>query len=217
MMVLAARSAARLRGSSSSAGLPRLVWLHAVGRRVPGTVAVLVACAGVLRVILASRWVVPGGPGSAQLPVMIEGAAAAVVVVTTYNPFGESERATGRWLPWLRAGTALAVTAAAIGVLAVAVAGAALPGGDLAMMRNTAGAAGLGLLCAGGLGGLLAWVAPLAYTVVAEIAIGERWTSPWIWPARAGLDRGAAICAGLAFGAGIVLIAVRGARDSVHD
>jgi hypothetical protein len=217
MMVSPARSAARLRSASRPAGLPRLVWLHAASRRVPGTMVVLAACAGVMRVILASRWVVPGGPGSTELPAMIEGAVAAVVAVTAYNPFGESERATGRWLPWLRAGTALAVTAAAIGLLCVAVAGAALPGGDLAMIRNTAGAAGLGLLCAGVVGGLLAWIGPLAYTVIAVIGIEERWTSPWTWPARAGLDRGAGICAGLAFGAGIVLIAVRGARDSVHD
>ncbi|MET8043302.1 hypothetical protein ABZU25_20860 [Micromonospora sp. NPDC005215] len=39
-------------------------------------------------------------------------------------------------------------------------------------------------------------------------------TTPWMWPARPPYDVGAALCAGLVFVAGVVLIAVRGARDS---
>ena len=54
---------------------------------------------------------------------MIETGAAAVIAVTTYGPFGEPERATGRWLPWLRLGAAVALTAAAFGALAAGATG----------------------------------------------------------------------------------------------
>ena len=33
---------------------------------------------------------------------IIEAGAAAVIAVTAHSPFGETERATGRWLPYLR-------------------------------------------------------------------------------------------------------------------
>jgi hypothetical protein len=42
-------------------------------------------------------------------------------------------------------------------------------------------------------------------------------TTPWIWPARPPHDLGAAICAGLAFTAGMVVITVRGARDPMGE
>ena len=54
---------------------------------------------------------------------MVETGAAAIIAVTTYGPFGEPERATGRWLPWLRLGAALALTAAAFGALAAGATG----------------------------------------------------------------------------------------------
>jgi len=46
--------------------------------------------------------------------------------------------------------------------------------------------------------------------------LAARWTTPWIWPARPAHDRGAAICAGLAFSAGIVAVTLLGARDAGH-
>jgi hypothetical protein len=45
------------------------------------------------------------------------GGAAVVIAVTAHGPFGEAERATGRWLPYLRLGAALALTGVAIGLL----------------------------------------------------------------------------------------------------
>jgi hypothetical protein len=36
------------------------------------------------------------------IPLVIETGPAVVISVTTYGPFREPERATGRWLPWLR-------------------------------------------------------------------------------------------------------------------
>ena len=42
------------------------------------------------------------GPYAQQVPMIIEAGAAAMIAVTAHSPFGETERATGRWLPYLR-------------------------------------------------------------------------------------------------------------------
>ena len=112
-----------------------------------------------------------------------------VIAVTTRSPFGEPQRATGRWLPYLR----------------------------LAMLRNTAGLAGIALLSAAVLGGSPAWIGPLLYWTVAEFALALAWHTPWTWPARPPHDRGAAICAALVFATGIVVTTTRGARDSSRE
>jgi hypothetical protein len=186
----------------------RLVGLHAASRRVPAALGLVAACAAGLRIALHWHW---DTYGALQMPLVFEAGCAAVIAVTTVSPFGEPERATGRWLPFLRLGAALVLTAAAAGALAGAGTGAHL-----------AGLTEIGLLCAVVLGGALAWTGPLAYLMVAVYALYTDWhgpalTSPWIWPARPPDDRGAAICAALVFAAGVALIAVRGARDSVRD
>jgi hypothetical protein len=193
-----------------------LVRLHLASRRVPAALAAVAACAAVLRVALHWHW---DTYGALQLPLTFEAGCAAVIAVAAGSPFGEPERATGRWLPFLRLGTALALTAAVAGALATAGTGAHLAGGTLDVLRNTAGLAGIGLLCAAALGGALAWAGPIAYMMVAVYALYTDWhgpalTTPWIWPARPPHDLGAAICAGLVFAAGTVIITVRGARDS---
>jgi hypothetical protein len=207
---------ARQRLARATGGL-RLVRLHVASRRVPAALGVLAACGVVLRVALKLHWVQSGSAGAQQLPLLIEAGTAAMIAVTTYSPFGESERATGRWLPWLRLGTAVALAAVAVGALAAGAAAAQLPGGTLDVVRNIAGLTGIGLLSAAVLGGLLAWIGPMAYLVVAEVTLTRPWTSPWIWPARPPHDRGAAICAALVFAAGIAITTLRGARDSVSD
>jgi hypothetical protein len=196
------------------AGL-RLLWRHAASRRVPAAAAAIAACAIGLRLALIARW---DAYGALQLPLIFETAAAAAIVVTTASPFGEAERVTGRWLPFLRLTTALALTAAAIGALAAAGGGAHLAGGTLDVLRNVAGLAGLGLLCAAALGGRLAWTGPTCYLVVGVYALYTQWhgpalTTPWIWPARPPHDLGAALCAGLAGLLGLAVLTVRGARD----
>ena len=118
----------------------RLARLYAVSRRVPAALALLAALGCLLWAALYWRWNIAGGPAAQQfLSLAIETGAAAVIAVTTYGPFGEPERATGRWLPWLRLAAALALTAAAFGALAAGARGGTLPGGTAALLRNLAG------------------------------------------------------------------------------
>jgi hypothetical protein len=196
----------------------RLAWLYLVTRRAPAALALLAGLGALLWAALHWHWNVAGGPAAqAMFPLVTEAGAAAVIAVTTYGPFGEPERATGRWLPYLRLGATVALTAAAIGALALGSTGGDLPGGFAAMARNAAGITGVGLLSAVMLGGTLAWAGPIAYWVFTEAALAGGLTTPWVWPARPPLDRGAAICAYLVFAAGLALITVHGVRESARD
>ena len=85
-------------------------------RRVPAAVLGLAVCGAALRAVV--HWqLTSGGALAQQTPMIIEAAAAMVIAVTTHGPFGEAERATGRWLPLLRLGAALALTGVAIALL----------------------------------------------------------------------------------------------------
>jgi hypothetical protein len=190
----------------------RLVRLHLASRRVPGALAALALCALVLRAGLSWHWSLGNGNGAQQVPLLIEAGAASMIAVTTQSPFGDPERATGRWLPYLRLGTAVGLTAAAFAALAAGAAADHLPGGTLGIVRNTAGMTGIGLLLAGVTGGALAWAGPVMYMIVAQFALIGDWPTPWMWPARPPHDLGAALCAGLVFAAGIIVATVRGAR-----
>jgi hypothetical protein len=164
------------------------------------------------------HWNIAGGP-AAQLfiPLTIEAGAAAVIAVTTYGPFGEPERAAGRWLPWLRLGAAVALSAVAFGLLAAGAAAGGMPGGTLALLRNLGGMVGIGLLSAVVVGGAFAWTGPMAYLLITEGALAHRSATPWVWPTRAPHDRGGMICACLVLAAGLVLITVRGPRESSRE
>jgi hypothetical protein len=201
-----------------SAGL-RLVRLHAASRRAPAAVMTMAACAIGLRIALAGSW---DSYGALQLPLVFEAGCAAVIAVTTASPLGEPERVTGKWLPFLRLATVLALTAAAAGALAAAGTGGHLAGGALDVVRNVAGMTGLGLLCAAALGGGLAWAGPVGYLVAGAYALYTQWhgpalTTPWLWPARPPHDPGGAICAGVVFAVGLAVITVRGARDPAGE
>ena len=193
------------------AGL-RPVRLYLASRRAPTCLLALVALAVVLRTAL--HWMPPGGLASRQLPLTIQAGAAALIGLTTRSPFGEPERATGRWLPLLRLGTATVLAGAAAVALAAGSVSAHLAGGTLGMLRDLAGLTGIALLTAALLGGTLAWVGPLAYLVVTLHALQAAWTTPWVWPARPPHDRGAALCAALVVAAGVAVITMRGARDT---
>jgi hypothetical protein len=203
-----------------TAGLAaRLLRRHAASRRVPAAAAAIACCAIGLRIALIAHW---DAYGALQLPLVLETLAAAAVVVTTASPFGEAERVTGRWLPFLRLATALVLTAAAVGALAAAGLGAHLAGGTLEVLRNVTGLTGLGLLCAAAAGGGLAWAGPACYLVTGAYALYTQWhgpalTTPWIWPARPPHDLGAALCAGLVGLLGLALFTMRGARDPAGE
>jgi hypothetical protein len=198
------------------AGL-RLLRLHAASRRVLAAIAAIVVCALGLRIALIGHW---DSYGALQLPLVFEAGAAAAISITTASPIGEPERVTGRWLPFLRLATTLALTAAAAGALTAAGTGAHLAGGTLDVLRNLAGMTGIGLLCAATVGGGLAWAGPTGYLVVGAYGLYTQWhptalTTPWIWPARPPHDLGAGICAALVFTIGLTVITVRGARDPI--
>jgi hypothetical protein len=194
----------------------RLAWLHLRSRRVPSALLALVVCGGALRAVL--HWhLTSRGANPQQIPMIIVAGTAVVIAVTTHTPFGEAERATGRWLPYLRLGAALALTGIAIGALQLGATGASLPGGILVLARNVIGITGLGLLTSLVTGGLLSWTLPLGYLGFAQFALNQAWHSPWTWPGRPPADRGAWICAALVFGAGLAAATLRGARTSLAD
>jgi hypothetical protein len=215
MTVAVSEVASRLRARPGWPVL-RLARLHARSRRVLVALAAIAACAAALRGALYGSW---DSYGALQLPLIFEAGAASVIAITAASPFGAAERATGRWLPFLRLGTTVALTAAAVGALAAAGTGGHLAGGALDVLRNVAGLTGLGLVCGAVLGAGLAWIAPTAYLLPGVYALYTDWhpptlSTPWIWPGRPPLDRGAAICAALVFAAGLAVIAIRGARDA---
>lgn len=185
----------------------RLMWLYLLSRRVPAASGLLVTLGCLLWVALHWHWNIAGGAAAQLLiPLIIQTGAAAVIAVTSYGPFGEPEQATGRWLPWLRLGTALALTVAAFALLSAGATGGYLPGGSLALLRNLAGMTGIGLLSAVALGGAFGWTGPMAYLLVTESALAAGWTTPWIWPGRPAGDLGGALCASAVFAAGLAAV-----------
>jgi len=209
-------SAGAARPGRLAASAARLAWLHLRSRRAPAAVLALAVCGVALRAVM--HWqLTSGGASAQQIPLIIEGGAAAVIAVTAHSPFGEPERAAGRWLPLLRLGAVLALTGVAIGLLQLAVTGASLNDGVLTLARNVVGITGIGLLASLVTGGLLAWILPLGYVGFAEYALAETWRSPWTWPARPPTDRGACICAALVFAVGLAAYTLRGARTRLAE
>jgi len=195
-----------------------LVRLYLVSRRAPGALALLAGFGVLLWAALFWHWNVAGGAAAAMaIPLTVQAGAAAVIAVSTYGPFGEPERATGRWLPYLRLGAVVALTAVAVGALAAGATGGTLPDGFLAMFRNVVGITGVGLLCAEVLGGLLAWAGPMAFLVLTESMLAGGRSSPWVWPTKPPHDLAAALCAASVFVAGAVLVMLRGPRESARD
>jgi len=199
-------------------GMPRLVWLHLRSRRVPIAAGLLTGLAAVLWSSLHWHWNIAGGPAMALLtPLCVQVGAAAVIAVTTYGPFGDQEKTTGQWLPWLRLGAAAALTLAAIGLLSLGALAGSLPLGDLAMARNVAGVTGVGLLSAVVLGGALAWVGPMAYLLVAETTIPSTWQPSWVWLAHPWWDTDTRLWAAAVCAAGLAAMTVFGPRATTRD
>ncbi len=204
-------------GGWRSAPSGSLIWLHLRSRRAPAAVLALAVCGGVLRAALEWGWLYRTGHFAQEFPMIIEGGAAAVLVVTTHSPFGEPERTASRWLPYLRLGAAAAMTGLAIGILQLAATGVSLDGGILVLARNVLGITGIGLLTSLVTGGLLAWILPMGYVAFAEYALLQSWTNPWTWPVRPPSDRGAWLCACAVFAVGLAAFTIRGARTRLAD
>ena len=197
----------------------RLLWLHMRSRRVPSALIALLACGAVLWAALAYHWWYGSGPAAEELPTLLEGCAAAIVGVSTHGPFGEPERATGRWLPVLRPVLILALCGAAIGFFAAGAAiaydpkaGVGLYDGMLPVARNFLGFTGIALLLSLATGGLLSWIGPLAYTAICQFAAIANYSEPLTWASRPPADRGGGIAARVAFAVGLLAYTIRGPR-----
>ncbi len=195
----------------------RLAWLHLRSHRVPSGVLALAACGAVLHAALHWHWAFNSGRYAQQVPLIIEAGAAAVIAVTAHSPFGEAERATGRWLPYLRLFAAAGMCGLAIALLQLGAAGESLSEGIVVLARNVIGIIGIGLLCSLVTGGLLAWTLPMGYMLFCQYALLEAWTAPWTWPVRPPPDRGAWICASSVFAAGLLAFTIRGPRTRLSD
>ena len=196
----------------------RLLWLHLRSRRVPAALAGLLACGAVLSLGLNYHWF-STGDAAAEVPMLLESGAAAIIVVTVHGPFGEPEKATGRWLPFLRLAMALGLCGAAIGLIAAGAAvgydpkaGVGLADGVLPVVRNILGFTGVGLLCSLVTGGLLAWIGPLAYQAICQFALIAGYAEPYTWASRPPADRGGWIAAMVAFAIGLIAFTLRGPR-----
>jgi hypothetical protein len=192
----------------------RLTWLHLRTRRVPAGIAALAVCGAVLGAALHWHWASNSDPQ--QFPMTVE-AGAAVIAVTTHGPFGEVERATGRWLPSMRLLAAAGMCGLAILALQLGVVGESLNDGILVLARNVIGFAGLGLACSLVTGGLLAWVLPLGYMAFCQYALIDAWSAPWTWPARPPADRGSWIAAVTVLAVALLAYTLRGPRTRPSD
>jgi len=193
----------------------RLTWLHLRTRRVPAGIVALAVCGAMLRAALHWNWT--SGDNPQQFPMIVEAGAAAVIAVTTHGPFGEVERATGRWLPAMRLLAAAGMCGLAILALQLGVAGESLNEGILVLARNIIGFAGLGLASSLVTGGLLAWVLPLGYMAFCQYALTEAWSAPWIWPARPPADRGGWIAAVTVLAVALLAYTLCGPRTRPSD
>jgi hypothetical protein len=196
----------------------RLAWLHLRSRRVPAALVALLACGVAQWACIHYHWWLDRQRAD-ELPMILQGCAAGIIAVTMHSPFGEPERATGRWLPLLRAGLVLALCAAAIGFFALGAAtaydprtGVYLAGGILPVVRNVLGMTGIGLISCLVTGALIAWIGPLAGTAISQYALIANYSEPLTWPARPPADRGGWIAAMVVFGVGLIAFTIRGAR-----
>jgi hypothetical protein len=197
----------------------RLAWLHLRSRRVPSALVALLACGVVLWAALEYHWWYGTGNAADELPDLLAACAAAIIGVTTHSPFGEPERATGRWLPFLRPALILALCGAAIGFLAAGAAvaydpqaGIGLVNGMLPVARNLLGFTGVALLFSLVIGGLLCWIGPLAYVLICQCAAIANYSEPLTWASRPPTDRGGWIAAMVVFAVGLVAFTIRGPR-----
>jgi hypothetical protein len=197
----------------------RLAWLHLRSRRAPAALAALLACGVAQWASLRYHWWLGTRHAADELPIILQGCAAAIIAVSAHSPFGEPERATGRRLAVLRVAMVLALCGAAIGFSALGAAAAYSPrsgvylaGGILPVVRNVLGMTGIGLIFCLVTGALLSWTGPLAFTAISQFALIANYSWPLTWSARPPTDRGGWIAAVVVFAVGLVAFTIRGPR-----
>jgi hypothetical protein len=197
----------------------RLVWLYVRSRRIVSALLALLVCGLALWAALNYHWWYGSGNAADELPNLLEACAAAIIGVTAHSPFGEPERATGRWLPFLRPALVLTLCGAAIGFLAAGAAiaydpqaGVALIHGMLPVERNLLGFTGVALLFSLVIGGLLSWIGPLAYVGLCQCAAIANYSEPLTWASRPPADRGGWIAAMVVFALALAAFTIRGPR-----
>jgi hypothetical protein len=197
----------------------RLACLHLRSRRAPSALVALLACGVALWASLRYHWWLGAGNAADELPMILQGCAAGIIAVSAHSPFGEPEVAAGRRLPLLRVGLALALCGAAIGFFALGAAaadnrpaGVYLAGGILPVARNVLGMTGIGMIFCLVVGAQIAWIGPIAFTVISQFALVANYSEPLTWPTRPPADRGGWIAAMGVFAIGLIAFAVRGPR-----
>jgi hypothetical protein len=156
-----------------------------------------------------------GSPISMVL-VFVPLAAALVIGVGAYGPFGEVERTASRPLSPLRLGHLAGLllwAAATLFLLALT-----WDGGAQVFMRNLAGFTGLALISTPLTGARLSWVPPFGYGVLAYW-VGMATAEPklWAWPMRPEDDGWSlAIAIGLLL-IGLAAAALVGSRDAIGE
>jgi hypothetical protein len=197
----------------------RLVWLYVRSRRIVSALLALLVCGLALWAALNYHWWYGSGNAADELPNLLEACAAAIIGVTAHSPFGEPERATGRWLPFLRPALVLTLCGAAIGFLAAGAAiaydpqaGVALIHGMLPVERNLLGFTGVALLFSLVIGGLLSWIGPLAYVGLCQCAAIANYSEPLTWASRPPADRGGWIAAMVVFALALAAFTICGPR-----
>jgi hypothetical protein len=196
---------------------PRLLVLHLISRRVLTLLLGFVVCAFVLRLSQQLGWIPSSGLVSRLVPLTIEAVTAVLLATSMRSPFGELENKAGSRIVYLRASAIVLGGATAVGAMVAAAAGTSLPGGDVGVLRDTAGLIGIALLCGTVFGGSFSWTGPLVYLIIAQQAINAAWMTPWVWPARPAHDRDAALCAVLALAVGLIVATLVGTREPKSD
>ncbi|WP_246574491.1 hypothetical protein [Streptomyces genisteinicus] len=202
---------------SRPAGPPRLSgpWLYARSRGLPRAAAALAA------VGLLALWAGEGPGSEAGVPGLVAATAfgpllAAVALAGgLHTAMADAERSASRaWWP-RRLAHVLLVTALAAAVLGCAVAGRDGGAAALAVIRDTAGAAGVTAAASVAADARGSWLPVAAYTCAVHLPppgtpVGA---PPWVWPAQPAAEPASWAAAGAALAVGIVLHARRGARS----
>lgn len=158
----------------------------------------------------------------ALTPVLLFGplAAACVLGVSAYSPFGDIERSASRSLPVLRFAYLGALLAYALLTLFVVASRWNLPYAELSIARNLLGLSGLAFLAACILGPRLSWVLPLTYSLLIPLvgrgSSGEEFVR-WAWPVQPASDPLSGVTAIVLFAVGFGVVCLYGTRDAAED